>query len=90
MEWSESYLYTWVDNPLQQVMYIEFKKNTGMWKAGYFQGETVNSSLLVDPWSQTGRPNTPFDQPFFLVLDVAVGGTNGYFADGVGTFMSSV
>ena len=32
-----------------------------------------------DPWSQTGRYNTPFDQPFYLILNVAVGGTGGYF-----------
>jgi hypothetical protein len=28
--------------------------------------------------------NTPFDQEFYLILDVAIGGTNGYFEDGVG------
>lgn len=55
-----------------------------MWKKGHFAGSSENSSLLVDPWSQTGRPNTPFDQPFYLILNVAVGGTNGYFQDGVG------
>ena len=27
----------------------------------------------------TGRANTPFDQEFFLILNVAVGGTNGWF-----------
>jgi len=32
-----------------------------------------------DPWSQTGRDNTPFDQAFYLILNVAVGGTGGYF-----------
>ena len=32
-----------------------------------------------DPWSQTGRENTPFDQSFYLILNVAVGGTGGYF-----------
>lgn len=32
-----------------------------------------------DPWSQTGRPNTPFDEAFYLILNVAVGGTGGYF-----------
>jgi hypothetical protein len=28
--------------------------------------------------------NTPFDQKFYLILNVAVGGTNGYFKDGYG------
>lgn len=28
--------------------------------------------------------NTPFDQRFYLILSLAVGGTNGYFPDGEG------
>jgi hypothetical protein len=55
-----------------------------MWQLGGFAGQTVNETLLTDPWSQTGRANTPFDQPFYLILDVAVGSTNGWFPDGVG------
>jgi hypothetical protein len=27
--------------------------------------------------------NTPFDQPFHLVINVAVGASNGFFPDGV-------
>jgi hypothetical protein len=37
-----------------------------------------------NPWSGTGRTNTPFDQPFYLILNVAVGGTNGFFRDSIG------
>ncbi|KAI9649850.1 hypothetical protein NHQ30_002432 [Ciborinia camelliae] len=54
----------------------------------YYTGEfgktIVNNSALHDPWSQTGNPGTPFDQAFYLILNVAVGGTNGYFPDKVG------
>lgn len=39
--------------------------------------------MIVDPWSQTGNPSTPFDKPFYLILNVAVGGTNGWFQDGL-------
>lgn len=28
--------------------------------------------------------NAPFDQKFYLIFNVAVGGTNGYFPDGMG------
>ena len=55
-----------------------------MWDRGQFAQAVYNHSSLVDPWSQTGRDNTPFDQPFYLILNVAVGGTNGFFEDGVG------
>ena len=37
----------------------------------------------ANPWAGRG-PNAPFDQRFYLVINVAVGGTNGYFPDGVG------
>lgn len=84
MEWSKDYLFTYIDSPLKQVMYWKFKKDQTMWQAGHFAGETVNSSLLVDPWSQTGNPSTPFDQPFYLILNVAVGSRNGWFTDGLG------
>jgi hypothetical protein len=55
-----------------------------MWDRGQFGRSTLNNSALMDPWSQTNRLNTPFDQPFYLILNVAVGGTNGFFPDKVG------
>ena len=55
-----------------------------MWDYGQFSQLLVNGSTLQNPWSLTGRANTPFDQPFYLILNVAVGATNGYFPDGVG------
>lgn len=54
-----------------------------MWTRGDFSTNT-NQSALNDPWSWTGRPNTPFDQEFYLTLDVAVGSTNGWFVDAIG------
>lgn len=84
IEWSKDYLFTYIDSPLQQVMYWKFEKDRTMWQQGHFEGLTVNSSLVVDPWSQTGNPSTPFDQPFYLILNVAVGSRNGWFPDGLG------
>jgi len=55
-----------------------------MWKRGQFGEFLANQSALFDPWSQTGMRHTPFDQKFYLILNVAVGGTNGFFKDGVG------
>lgn len=68
----------------QQVFFVKFNKYRSMWDRGGFGKTIVNHSALFDPWSQTGRPNSPFDQPFYLILNVAVGGTNGFFPDGVG------
>jgi hypothetical protein len=68
-----------VDFAFQQVVFFDFPKSKNLWTYGEFAGESVNGSVPVDPWSSTGRPNTPFDQDFFLILNVAVGSTNGWF-----------
>jgi beta-glucanase (GH16 family) len=83
VEWSENYIYTWVDTRIDQSLYVPFGKKYGtMYQRGAFQEQSANGSIPADPWSQTGRYNTPFDEAFFLILNVAVGGTNGFFEDG--------
>lgn len=80
LEWSEKYIFTYIDTRLLQVMYTQFDKP--LWKLGQFPLSDSNGTRLQDPWSFTGRENTPFDQEFYLILNVAVGGTNGWFKDG--------
>ena len=80
MEWSEKYLFTYIDTRLLQVLYTNF--DTPLWQQGNFPLSDSNGTSIVDPWSQTGRDQTPFDQDFYLILNVAVGGTNGWFQDG--------
>lgn len=63
-----------------QVLYTNFQEP--LWKRGNFPIASQNGSRYIDPWSQTGHPSTPFDQKFYLILNVAVGGTNGWFEDG--------
>jgi hypothetical protein len=70
---------TYVDSRLQQVLYVPFNKPR--WQLGQFPLQDANMTTLVDPWSQTGRYSTPFDQDFYLILSLAVGGTNSYFPD---------
>jgi beta-glucanase (GH16 family) len=81
MEWSETYLYTYIDNRLLQVMYFNF--DGSLYQRGKFPLSDSNGTALVDPWSQTGNPSTPFDEEFYLIINLAVGGTNGWFEDGV-------
>ncbi|KAL5410705.1 hypothetical protein PMIN04_010525 [Paraphaeosphaeria minitans] len=82
VEWSEDYLFTYIDSRLLQVFFLKFNKL--MWNRGGFSEKLVNNSALYNPWAATGRSNTPFDQSFYLILNVAVGGTNGFFPEGVG------
>ncbi|KAF7552229.1 hypothetical protein G7Z17_g4475 [Cylindrodendrum hubeiense] len=81
LEWSEKYLFTWLDGRLRQIVFFDFTKNKNLWEYGEFAGNVVNGTVPSDPWSQTGRSNTPFDQPFYLILNIAVGSTNGWFPD---------
>ncbi|KAI9056180.1 hypothetical protein LZ554_001108 [Drepanopeziza brunnea f. sp. 'monogermtubi'] len=80
VEWSEKYLFTYINTRLLQVLYTNFNKP--LWERGSFPLSDSNGTRLVDVWSQTGRDQTPFDQDFYLILNVAVGGTNGWFEDG--------
>lgn len=80
LEWSQKYLFTYINSNLLQVLYTNFDEP--LWKRGNFPEATSNGTRLNDPWTQTGRDQTPFDQEFYLILNVAVGGTNGWFEDG--------
>ena len=80
LEWSQKYLFTYVNSRLLQVLYTNFDQP--MWQRGNFPAADSNGTKVSDIWSQTGRSNTPFDQYFYLILNVAVGGTNGWFQDG--------
>ena len=80
MEWSDKYLFTYVDSRLLQILYFNF--DGSLYRRGEFPLSDDNGTSLFDPWSQTGNPATPFDQDFYLIINVAVGGTNGWFEDG--------
>lgn len=82
MEWSDKYLFTYVNSRLMQVLYVKF--NVPFFERGFFPNADTNGSLLENPWSGDNTSDaTPFDQPFYLILDVAVGGTTGWFTDGM-------
>lgn len=81
IEWSQKYLFTYVNSRLLQVLYVNF--DVPLWTRGNFPNQDSNGTRIENVWSGTGRPQTPFDQPFFLILNLAVGGTNGWFEDNV-------
>ena len=68
----------------QQVFFIRWNaKYSNMWARGGFGTKLVNQSALYNPWAESPNADAPFDQPFYLILNVAVGATNGFFKDGV-------
>jgi hypothetical protein len=83
LEWTKDHLFTWVDSPLYQVLYVDFTKET-MWSRGRFQNQMENATYLANPWESSLNKNAPFDEEFFLIMNLAVGSKNGWFADGLG------
>lgn len=71
MEWTEDGLFTYIDSVENKVLEVDFTQES-FWSRGGFSG--------YNPWQD--QPNAaPFNQDFYLILNVAAGGTNGYFAD---------
>ena len=78
LEWSQKYLYTYINNRLLQVLYTPF--TVPFWTRGAFPDADANGTMVQNPWAK-GTASTPFDQPFFLIINIAVGGKNGWFED---------
>lgn len=81
LEWSKNYLFTYVDSRLMEVMYTGFKQS--LWSQGDFPVVDDNNDKVANPWADSPNKNAPFDQPFYLTLEVSVGGTSGWFVDGI-------
>jgi hypothetical protein len=62
------------------VLYTQFTEP--FWTYGRFPQADSNGTRLENPWKHTGSNTSPFDDEFYLILDVAVGGTDGWFEDG--------
>ena len=64
---------------------LRFDKES-FFQRGEFPKTVINGTtevVLENPWE--GRPNSaPFDQQFYLIISLAVGGTPGWFPDDVG------
>lgn len=79
LEWSQKYLFTYINNRLKQVLYAPL--TTSSWEKGDFASTVdANGTGLKNPWGNA-LANAPFDKPFYLILSVAAGATNGYFED---------
>ena len=73
-EWNSSFISTTIDG----IIVLSSPINQSFWQKG---GWSTNADLF-NPWADGGL-DAPFDQRFYLLINLAVGGTNGYFPDGV-------
>ncbi|KAG0339556.1 hypothetical protein BG000_001852 [Podila horticola] len=71
LDWTPEGIKTYVDDDL--LLDVPFNN---MFKKGKFP------AWIDNLWE--GSDSAPFDQEFYLIMNVAVGGTAGYFPDGVG------
>ncbi|KAI9138764.1 concanavalin A-like lectin/glucanase domain-containing protein [Paraphysoderma sedebokerense] len=70
VDWTSKGITMYTDG--QVVFTIDFSKIGGFWKYGEFKTGT-------NPWGDS--LSAPFDREFFLIMNVAVGGTGAYFRD---------
>jgi beta-glucanase (GH16 family) len=84
--WTDRHIYTYVDNVLRQTLYVGFSEAEGTMyqRGGFAKMDIGGGGSPFNPWASSKNLNAPFDQSFYLILNVGVGATNGYFADGKG------
>ena len=84
LEWTDKFLRIYVDTRLHHMLDVSF--NEPFFTRGDFPPFVAENSTTIatpNPWLN-GTNAAPFDKPFYLIMNVAVGGTNGWFPDGVG------
>lgn len=74
--WNETYIGTYFDTEDQVILSVPI--NQTFWERGGWGNTRRN------PWQRSKNRNTPFDTEFYILINIAVGGTNGYFPDGYG------
>lgn len=84
-EWDDKFMRFSVDARTHAMLNLDFTKNSFFTDGGF--PETVQNgtgqSVVVNPWAGRGN-SAPFDQSFYLIIDLAAGGTSGWFPDNVG------
>ena len=74
--WNETYIGTYFDNESNVVLSVPITES--FWEFGGWP-----SPPWMNPWSGEDD-SAPFNRHFYLLINLAVGGTNGYFPDGHG------
>jgi len=85
MEWDDKWMRFYVDTRIHTTLEITTKTSKqSFWNRAGFPTTAQNGSAEVPITNPYTDNNSPFDQPFYLIIDLAVGGTSGWFPDKVG------
>jgi beta-glucanase (GH16 family) len=68
LKWTSTGLYIYIDNDTNRILTVNM--SVPLWQAYSLSGS--------NPWASNGI-NAPFNQPFYMIFNTAIGGTNGYF-----------
>jgi len=76
VEWTHDNIKFFVDD--EEILKVD-PGDDGFYK---YAGWDTSIPDSQNPWRNSPNKMAPFDREFYLILNVAVGGTNGYFWDG--------
>jgi len=76
--WDSTGLYTYVDNDSNKVLKVNWTAPTTSNNYFYDLGQFDQKLHAANPWAYSSK-GAPFDQEFYIILDVAVGGAINYF-----------
>jgi len=85
LEWTDRWMRVSVDNKINAMIDLNVAgKRKSFWDRGKFPKTAQNgsSAVVIDQIYTT--PSAPFDQSFYLIINLSAGGTSGWFPDGVG------
>ncbi|KAI0051591.1 glycoside hydrolase family 16 protein [Auriscalpium vulgare] len=89
MEWTQDFIKIYVDSRLTSMVDMKINnKQAGnggfFFNKGKFPTTSTNGTateiVVPNPWKDGGQ-SAPFDQSFYLVMNLAAGGTSGWFPD---------
>ncbi|XP_003388466.2 PREDICTED: beta-1,3-glucan-binding protein-like [Amphimedon queenslandica] len=72
--WNETYIGTYFDDESNVVLSVPINQS-------FWSRTGLSTTYWDNPWVGAGN-NAPFDQEYYLIMNVAVGGTTGFFPDG--------
>jgi beta-glucanase (GH16 family) len=75
---TETGLYTYVDNDANRIMEVSWADQT-FFERGGWDGNTWDN-----PWDGAGQ-GAPFNEEFYIIINLAVGGVSNFFPDGFGS-----
>jgi beta-glucanase (GH16 family) len=73
--WDDKQIYTYIDSESNKVLQVNHSD------ISYWDRSKITNR--ENPWQYSPNKCAPFDTEFYLIINLAVGGTNGYFPDGV-------